>query len=122
MVKGKIEQKRKELGEYQRVLDTRILTRLDLRALQTSEDLRSVQDRLTDLQLSIGQSRTAVTQSVDKLGQSVVSRDFMDSLYYEGIFLRQEQILDAHRTTFEWVFAGPPEDSTKDHRKWSNFS
>ena len=125
--KKEIEQKRKDLDQYEQALNTRILTRiltrLDSGAVKSSQGIDQVLQRLTDLGISIASSNATTSQVVsDQLDRSTFSTEFIESIQFADIFSRQEQIVDAHRQTFEWIFRSPQGAETKDVPQWANFA
>lgn len=44
-------------------------------------------------------------------------KNIMQSLYFDGMWSRQEQIRDAHESTYEWIFRDPDSHSGR----WDNF-
>ena len=118
-----IEQKKKDLNTYEETLRTHILTRLDTRAAKSSQGYEEVLQRLNSLGIAIERSDARQAQVVSESARSAKTAELLESLRFEDIFSRQEQITDAHRNTFQWIF-GPPADrtpQTKPLQKWSNF-
>ena len=112
-----IENKKKELDGYERVLNTRILVRLDTRAVQQMQVFDRLLERMN--QLSIGAQDEKAKHEDQHLSQFYET--VMESLKFPEIFSRQEQILDAYRTTYEWIFQSSEDLSPQYPSKWANF-
>ena len=78
----------------------------DLKSLVQSENA-ATQERISDL-LRIHQNRVSKKERSQRL---------LDSLHFPDIHCRQEQIADAHRKTFQWIFDASPSA----FRPWDNF-
>ncbi|MCJ1332082.1 hypothetical protein MMC10_008774 [Thelotrema lepadinum] len=112
-----IEQKKKELEGYERLLNTRILVRLDTRAVQQMQVFDRLLERMN--QLSIGAQDEK--SSLGDRNRSQIYESIMDSLKFPEISSRQEQILDAYRTTYEWIFKSSEEMDTDVPSEWASF-
>ncbi|MCJ1326580.1 hypothetical protein MMC10_003245 [Thelotrema lepadinum] len=123
IMKGrKIDQKKKDLSEYQKVLDTRILTRLDTKAVLASQAFETLKNRLLEIDSNIEKSRNQVVHTLsERINRTTIEQEFMQSLYFADIFTRQEQILDARKKSFEWIFAGSQEWGEKQSTPGPNF-
>ncbi|KAK4937852.1 hypothetical protein LTR10_021573 [Elasticomyces elasticus] len=74
----------------------------------------------------VTQEHTLTRQHIDTQFASLAQRqayqagfdDFLASLHYPEITLRQDTISDAHRKTFEWIF----DRTSHEGRSWSNFA
>ena len=122
----KISQKTRDLEEYQKALDTRILTRLDFKATESSRDFDSLQKHLHSMDLTIERSNNNILKILSKrIDRAATRQKFMESFYFADIFTRQEQIPDSHRETFEWIFTSSQQleqEAGRYHwRRWSNF-
>jgi hypothetical protein len=138
--KSFIEKVQKELKEYQRILDTRILVKLDAHALQQREDFRNLDQNVRDLAVKMNEGRNTFAQLLADNRQAVLDhidrgfakhaqlnadidaqQQFKKSLFFPEILSRQEQISEAHRGTCRWIFSAPntklkpPRDSTSDN-------
>ena len=84
-----IEQKRKNLDDYEKTLDTRILTRLDTRTLEFSQDLQQLQERLKALGIEIQDSNVKNAESTyRKIDRTVIDSQFPHSLRFDDIISR----------------------------------
>ena len=114
------------LDKYQRILDTRILVKLDVQAILQSAQLESINRSVRDLALALSQGRDtvaklladqtlAIREHVDRRFNNQAYRDsvrrtqqqFKDSLFFPEIFARQDDISRSHEGTCRWIF-GPP--------------
>ena len=119
--KKEIEQNRRDLNDYEKALNTRILVRLNASAAKTSEGYDEVRRKLADLGISIENSSQATAQKVtEQLQNSAQGINFLEDLRFPDIFSRQEQLGDAHKKTFEWIFS--PSKSSGSEGKWANFT
>ncbi|KAI4146918.1 MAG: hypothetical protein L6R39_003290 [Caloplaca ligustica] len=134
-----LKEKQDLLEKYRRILDTRILQRLDARSLNQKQDLehldsgvqgllsalnkghntvaeliashsRHIQDHITDTL----ETRAEITQ--DRLAHQRLS----DSLFFPEILSRQEQIPEAFQGTCSWIFDSCTEQQSH-NQPWSNF-
>lgn len=141
--KDAIEEIQKRLDSYQKSLDTRILVYVRQLLVETSSEqkrsLRTLDTRyqaIADSLLqghrsfdelkTIVQSENAATQEriidllrihQNKLSEKESSQRLLDSLHFPDIHCREEQIADAHRETFQWIFDASPSAI----RPWDNF-
>lgn len=120
-----LEKVQKDLEEYRRILDTRILVRLDGRSLQQGHDFQSLNQTVRDLVVAMNQGhntfeqiladRQAVLDHIDRgfakqtrLDRSLEAQHrFKNSLFFPEILARQEQIPEAHLGTCRWIFHAP---------------
>ena len=121
--KSFIEKAQKQLEEYRRILDTRILVRLDAISLQQRQDFQSLDQTVRNLVGAMTQGHRTFAQLmadnqqavIDHVDRSLAShaqlsrdsearRKFKDSLFFPEILARQEQISDAHLGTCRWIF------------------
>ena len=121
--KKEIEQSRRDLHDYEKALNTRILVRLNTNAAKSSEGYDDVRRKLADLGIAIESSGQAVAQKVSKQLQ-ISSRNakFLESLRFPDIFSRQERIDDAHRKTFEWIFQETKPSEARSKPRWACFT
>jgi NACHT domain len=120
-----IEKVQKQLEEYRRILDTRILVRLDANSLQQRQDFQSLDQSVRNLVGAMSKGQNTFSQLladnrqilIDHFDRGLAShaqlkRDsearlkFKDSLFFPEILARQEQISDAHLGTCRWIFCG----------------
>ncbi|KAF7510814.1 hypothetical protein GJ744_005914 [Endocarpon pusillum] len=100
--KSFIEKVQKELTEYQRILDTCILVKLDAHALQQREDFRNLDQNAVLDHIDRGFAKHA------QLNADInAQQQFKKSLFFPEILSRQEQISEAHRGTCRWIFSTP---------------
>ena len=113
-----IEQKRKELEGYERVLNTRILVRLDRRAIQQTQMFEGLLERMNRLTIDAEdeQGRQRNQERARKFDLA------MQSLRFPEMFTRQEQIPDAYRNTYEWIFEDSARPETPVRYNWANFA
>ena len=97
-----IEEKKKELEGYERVLNTRILIRLDARAIQQTQMFEKLLERMDKLSLDISNPSEHSRDAT----RTIFYQNMMKSLHFPEICSRQEQIPSTHRDTFEWIFNG----------------
>ena len=139
--KDYIEQTQEKLDSYRNILHTRLLLRLDGRVVQQREDFSTLDQILQDLVLAVNRGPNAIEQLLssnyhflrdhidkrfDRLAQinhkSVLQQQFMDSLFFADIFVREEQISEEHRGTCQWIFRSQEDWSLEsDTKSWPNF-
>ncbi|KAL9593216.1 MAG: hypothetical protein Q9219_007641 [cf. Caloplaca sp. 3 TL-2023] len=124
------------LGKYKGVLDTRILLRLDTRALRQNQNTLGLDQRIQILAQALEQGHTTVDQllahhsrqiqdHIDKKFESFTKveeenqpyQQFLESLFFPEIESRQEQIPEVFENTCSWIFDSP--DSER--RQWPSF-
>ncbi|KAL8807579.1 MAG: hypothetical protein Q9182_000563 [Xanthomendoza sp. 2 TL-2023] len=134
-----LQQKQSDLKEYQQVLDTRILIRLDARSLKESHDIEALDQSVRDLALDVENGRTTFSQLLTNQTREIqdhvnfrfdehervmrgwqAQQQLMKSLLFQEILSRQDQISNAFGETYGWVFEFPVAESRK-RRPWSNF-
>ena len=112
-----------KLETYQRLLDTRILARLDSHSVQQTKNFQSLDHRVKDLAAGLDQGRNTVAKLLAV--QNLEIRDhldrrlnehaqaeqefkaqarFKDSLFYPEVYSRQDDIPIAHEGTCQWIF------------------
>ena len=115
-----------KLNKYQGILDTRILVRLHAGSIQHTKEFQSLDQNVQALIVAVGQGQNAVAalladhshslrSHIDRRFDDHAQRDldrrsqqqFKDSLFFPGIFSRQEQIREAHLETCCWIFCPP---------------
>ncbi|KAM0797539.1 hypothetical protein BDR22DRAFT_862620 [Usnea florida] len=127
-----IEEIQRQLGGYQRMLDSKILVDLSksfrLFNLQQSEDFKNVDQKLQTIITKLAQSPqsfedlSALMRHGDESIKSHITHEFqqdrserareryrqrfLESLYYPEIDRRQDTVIEAHQKTFQWVY-GP---------------
>ena len=120
-----ISEVQKKLDKYQRTLDTCILTRLEARSFQQTEDLQNLDESVQGLVAGLKQGHNTVAQLLVDQNKAIrdiehkiddharvdrtllAQRQFKESLFYPEILSRQEQIPDAYRGTCRWIFRPP---------------
>jgi NACHT domain len=121
--KSFIDKVQRQLEEYRRILDTRILVRLDAHSLQQRQDFQSLDQSVQSLVGAMNQghntfaqlladNRQALIDHVDRglASHAQLNRDlkarqkFKDSLFFPEILARQEQIPEAYLGTCRWIF------------------
>ncbi|KAI4274218.1 MAG: hypothetical protein LQ337_004097 [Flavoplaca oasis] len=130
--KATIKEKQDLLEKYQRMLDTRILRRLDARSLKETQDVRCLDQSVQQLVHQLEQGNNTVAQrlanhkdildriegKLDNNPRTTANQQLLHSLFFPEIDSREDQIQDASDGTCHWIF-----DSTTDDRPkpWSNF-
>ncbi|KAL8647788.1 MAG: hypothetical protein Q9210_005353 [Variospora velana] len=140
--KGSLKEKQDLLEKYQRVLNTRILCRLDARSLQETQDIHSLDQAVRDLATGLQQGHGTVEQLLASHSQEL--KDYFDSrfeshaqatqnrltyqrllesLFFPEIVARQEQIPEAYQETCRWIFHDPVSEQSgtrprSNFRKW----
>ena len=115
-----------KLDSYKRILDTRILVRLDARSLQQASNFHTLNQNVQDLAIKLNQGNKTVAQLLPALTQQnqalrdhfdrkfedlarletekTALEQFKESLFFPEILARQEQIQEAHKGTCRWIF------------------
>ncbi|KAL8869683.1 MAG: hypothetical protein Q9174_004086 [Haloplaca sp. 1 TL-2023] len=139
MVSSILKDKQAKLERYQQALDTRILIRLDVRALRESKGFQSLGENVENLASAIecGHKTVAGLLSyqqreildhldrrfddvLEKSNQHEILERFQDSLVFPEINSRQEQISEAFQGTCKWIF-DPPCPEYRRGRTWPSF-
>ena len=124
--KDPIKEIQDRLDKYKRLLDTRILVRLDAHSLQQRNDFSSLSREVQNLTLTLNQGQKTVDQLLpiletqhqalsDQIDRQLVQHSrleseraaekvFKESLFFPEILARQEQIKEAHQGTCQWIF------------------
>lgn len=131
-----------KLDRYREVLNTRILSKLDLHALQQIESYNRLDQTVKDLALALSEGRntyeqllathtTVIKEHIDRRFDDNEReeaklrnwQEFKDSLIYPEIFARQDDIASSHEGTCRWIF-GPTQagNETESMRGSSNAS
>ncbi|KAL8877344.1 MAG: hypothetical protein Q9198_004623 [Flavoplaca austrocitrina] len=116
-----------KLDSYREILNTRILSKLDYHALQQSGSYCKLDQKVQDLAVALSEGRVTYEQVlathttdikahidrrfIDKADEEVKRRhqqQFKDSLFYDEINARQDNIAISHEGTCRWIF-GPPQ-------------
>ena len=137
--KAILTEKQDLLEKYRRVLDTRVLIRLDARSLKDTQDLESLEQGVQSLALGLEQGHNTVAQlladgnrqlkehidmkfdSHAKATEDRISHTrLLESLFFPDIVAREEQISDASEGTCRWIFDSS-DDQESEPRPWSNF-
>ena len=130
-----------KLETYQRVLDTRILVRLNAQSIQQERNFHDLDQNVKDLATALYQGRNTVEQLL--ASQSLEIRDhvdrrldeyakidqdlkaqaqFKDSLFFSEIYSRQDSIRTAHEGTCRWIFAGSGRDGEVQSHPWPSLA
>ncbi|KAL8948226.1 MAG: hypothetical protein Q9222_005574 [Ikaeria aurantiellina] len=136
--KQMLKDKQAALKEYQQVLDTQILMRLDTSSLRLSQDIDILTKEVRDLAIAMENGQRTVEQLLARHGRVIIDhfdRRFDDhvhvlqghsfqqrlneSLFFPEISSRQEQIPDEFRGTNQWIFEEPA--TLGRSQPWSNF-
>lgn len=137
--KALLKEKQDLLEKYRRVLDTRILIRLDARSLRDTQDIKSLEQGVQALALGLQQGHSTVAQLLaDRNSQLQEHIDMkfdshakatedrlsytrlLESLFFPEIVSREEQIPEAFEGTCRWVFDSSDDQQSRT-RPWSNF-
>ncbi|KAI4124048.1 MAG: hypothetical protein LQ338_005002, partial [Usnochroma carphineum] len=137
--KGVLKEKQELLEKYRRVLDTRILIRLDARALKETQDMQCLDRGVQDLVFAIEKGQNTVEELMviqsrqikDHIDSAFKSRTrgsedaiarqrLLEGLFYPEIVSREEQIPEAFQGTCGWIFDSAADERSK-YRTWANF-
>ncbi|KAI4267644.1 MAG: hypothetical protein L6R38_008160, partial [Xanthoria sp. 2 TBL-2021] len=137
--KALLKEKQDLLEKYRRVLDARILIRLDARSLRDTQDIKSLEQGVQALALGLQQGHNTVAQLLaDRNSQLQEHIDMkfdshakatedrlshtrlLESLFFPEIVSREEQIPEAFEGTCRWIFDSS-DDRKSRTRPWSNF-
>lgn len=137
--KSSLDAKQDLLEKYRRVLDTRILIRLDARSLQETQDIQSLDQAVRDLARKLEQGHRTVEQllasrnqqlkdhidsKLDRHAQATEDRlahqRLLESLFFPDLEARQERIPGAYKNTCRWVFDFSVTGQSRTQR-WSDF-
>ncbi|KAI4198692.1 MAG: hypothetical protein LQ346_002712 [Caloplaca aetnensis] len=137
--KALLKEKQDLLDKYRRVLDTRILIRLDARTLKDTQDIQCLERGVQALALGLEQGHNTVAQLLVNHSQQIqdhldtkfdrhakategglVYEQFLESLFFPEIVSRNQQIPEAFKGTCSWIFASSDDQESKT-RPWSNF-
>ena len=113
-----------KLETYQRVLDTRILVRLNAQSIQQAKNFHDLDQNVKDLATALHEGRNTVEkllafqsleirEHVDRRFNEYAQMDqdlktqaqFKQSLFFSEIYSRQDNIHTAHEGTCRWIFA-----------------
>ncbi|KAL8710438.1 MAG: hypothetical protein Q9220_005039 [cf. Caloplaca sp. 1 TL-2023] len=130
--KQMLKDKQAALNEYQKVLDTRILMRLDATSLMSSRGIDTLTKEVRDLAIAIDNGQRTVERLlsdeikdhfdrrldgyVHSIQDSSLQQRLNESLFFPEILARQEQIPDEFRGTYQWIF----EKHMGDSQSWSD--
>ncbi|KAL8968187.1 MAG: hypothetical protein Q9197_005016 [Variospora fuerteventurae] len=126
--KAAIKEKQELLDHYQRVLDTRILGRLDARSLKETQDVRCLDQSVQQLVHELERGNNTVAQllanhkdildsiegRLENNQRTTANQQLLESLFFPEIDSREDQIQDAFDGTCRWIFNSSTET-------WSNF-
>ena len=141
--KRKIQDIQKRLDSVQKILNTQILINLkrdvDLTSLQSSRGFEQMDQKLQMFVNGLSQGATNTEQLLKVMhGEHEQTRQmiadgiqqqqslqkqqedrkaFLHSLWFDELHSREENIVDAHRKTFEWIF----DRSGRSDVPWNNF-
>ena len=118
-----ITETQEKLEKYQKVLNSRILSKLDCHAIQQSGELENLDQRAKDLVFNLSQGFNTVEQLLAKQTLEVrqyidrrfnelahtealqrAEQQFKDSLFFPEMFARQDDIPKSHEGTCCWIF------------------
>lgn len=125
-----LEQTKGKLENYQKILNTRILTKLDASTVQQNDKFAALDQGVRDLALALDEGRIKVEQLLDSqtvtiqqhidrrfdeqaLGEAEkrVQKQFKTSLFFPEIYARQDDIASSHEATCHWIL-DPPRDTS----------
>lgn len=73
------------------------------------------------VQGTTGDVQTDPTQAQEAAVRREVTKEVLSSLLFPSITERREQVSEAHRETFRWIFRRPYEIKNDDMGRWSDF-
>ena len=142
--KTKLDSLRAKLDEYQKLLNTGILARLNAQDILQSQNLASLSLEVRNLAAGLEQGHRTVADLLPTLSRSfeehvarqfvlqeqelkiIKQRDeFKDSLSFSEMFKRQVEIVEAYPETCHWIFNEPDQgfhQSLRQSRKGSSFA
>lgn len=137
--KGSLKEKQALLEKYQQVLDTRILLRLDSRSLKETQSFDTLDQDVRSLATALEQGYRTFARLIADQGQDLkehidkgfekqaqakaeglAHQQLLESLFFPEIVSRQEQISEAFKGTYQWIFDSPSSKRVTNVR-WSNF-
>ena len=137
--KASLKEKQALLERYQQVLDTRVLLRLDSRSLREAQSFHTLDQEIRNLATALEQGhRTSALLLADQAqdlkkhidkgfekqakaeAEGLAHQKLLDSLFFPEIVSRQEQISEAFKGTYQWIFDSPSSKRVTNVR-WSNF-
>ena len=137
--KSSLKEKQALLEKYQQVLDTRILLRLDSRSLKETQGFHTLDQDIRNLAMALEHGHRTFAQLLADQGQdlkkhidkgfekqtqataeSQAHQQLLESLFFPEIVSRQEQISEAFKGTYQWIFDSPSSKRTR-HVRWTNF-
>lgn len=136
---GSLKEKQALLEKYQHVLDTRILLRLDSRSLKETQSFDTLDQDVRSLATALEQGYRTFARLIADQGQDLkehidkgfekqaqakaeglAHQQLLESLFFPEIVSRQEQISEAFKGTYQWIFDSPSSKRVTNVR-WSNF-
>ena len=137
--KTSLKEKQALLEKYQQVLDTRILLRLDSRSLKEAQNFHTLDQDVRNLVMALEQGHRTfarlladhsqdlkehIDRGFEKQGRvtagSLAHQKLLESLFFPEIVSRQEQISEAFKGTYQWIFDSP-NDNRVTKVRWSSF-
>ena len=127
-IRGKalLKETQTKLESYKRILDTRLIVRLDVRVLQQENNIQNLSQNVQNLIATLNQGHKTAAQILSALtshtriicdhmdqkfddharqeSENAAQEQFKESLFFSEILARQEQIHDAHKGTCCWIF------------------
>ena len=130
-----------KLETYQRVLNTRILVRLNAHSIQQAKNFRNLDQNIKNLATALYQGRNTVEQllafqsleiqeHVDRRlnehaqidQESKTQAQFKQSLFFSEIYARQDSIHTAHEGTCRWIFADSGRNGEVQSHPWPSLA
>ncbi|KAL8801223.1 MAG: hypothetical protein Q9182_004617 [Xanthomendoza sp. 2 TL-2023] len=143
-----LKEKQEELERFEKVLNTRILVRLNTQSLNDAHHLEDLEENVKRLALGLANDCNTVETLLQAQNQQLISHVdyklddqerkraerqrqylFLKSLYFPEIYSREEQISDAFEGTCKWIFDSEDrsdDDSQDDSEvvtgRWNSYS
>ncbi|KAL8808792.1 MAG: hypothetical protein Q9200_004023 [Gallowayella weberi] len=133
-----LKEKQEKMERFEKVLNTRILVRLNTQSLKDAHQLDDLEENVKRLALGLEDGCNTVEKLLQAQSHQFIShvdrkfddqermradrqrqKCFFDSLYFPEIHSHEEQISDAFEGTCKWIFHS--EDETPRYQPWADF-
>lgn len=102
-----------------------VFRRLDIRVQNLVVGLTKEENGFQELKEQLRKESTFINEHIsehfqrhrEELASNEFQKQLLDSLYFPEIKARQEEIAEAHKSTFQWIF----HDAGQRAHRWSNF-
>lgn len=130
-----------KLQKYQTILNTRILSKLDVHAIQQIEKSRQIDQHVKELAKGLAEGRNIVKQLLsDQTGiikghidhqfenqaqreaKQRLRREFKENLFFPEIFARRDDIPRSHEGTCRWILKPLEQRIRLDNNQESNIA